>query len=299
MKILVTGSNGLLGQKLTILLQQTPGITLVATARGKSVLPPTAGHFVSLDITDGEAVERVLAAEKPDVVIHGAAMTQVDQCETERAQCWAANVTAVEHIVKACNHHAIHLVHVSTDFIFDGSHGPLDENEPPHPVNYYGESKLAAEQYIQQHATSGWAILRTVLVYGITNDMSRSNIVLWVKNSIEQGKTIQVVNDQWRTPTLAEDLAQGCYLAAVKRAQGIYHISGKDFLSPYQIALATADYFQLDKSFIQPTDSTRFTQPAKRPAKTGFIIEKARRELGYEPHSFPEGIAVLAGQLSS
>jgi dTDP-4-dehydrorhamnose reductase len=138
-----------------------------------------------------------------------------------------------------------------------------------------------------------------VLVYGITNDMSRSNIVLWVKNSIEQGKTIQVVNDQWRTPTLAEDLAQGCYLAAVKRAQGIYHISGKDFLSPYQIALATADYFQLDKSFIQPTDSTRFTQPAKRPAKTGFIIEKARRELGYEPHSFPEGIAVLANQLSS
>ncbi|MBT1709276.1 NAD(P)-dependent oxidoreductase [Fulvivirgaceae bacterium PWU5] len=299
MKILVTGSNGLLGQKLTVLLQQMPGIALVATARGKSVLPPTAGLFVSLDVTDGEAVERVLAAEKPDVVIHGAAMTQVDQCETERAQCWAANVTAVEHIVKACNRHAIHLVHVSTDFVFDGSHGPLDETETPRPVNYYGESKLAAEQYIQQHATSGWAILRTVLVYGITNDMSRSNIVLWVKNSVEQGKTIQVVNDQWRTPTLAEDLAQGCYLAAVKRAQGIYHISGKDFLSPYQIALATADYFQLDKSFIQPTDSTRFTQPAKRPAKTGFIIEKARRELGYEPHSFPEGIAVLAGQLSS
>jgi dTDP-4-dehydrorhamnose reductase len=299
MKILVTGSNGLLGQKLTVLLQQTPGVTLVATARGKSVLPPTSGRFVSLDVTDGEAVARVLADEKPDVVIHGAAMTQVDQCETDRAQCWAANVTAVEHLVRACNRHAIHLVHVSTDFVFDGSHGPLDETETPHPVNYYGESKLAAEQYIQQHATSGWAILRTVLVYGITNDMSRSNIVLWVKNSVEQGKTIQVVNDQWRTPTLAEDLAQGCYLAAVKRAQGIYHISGKDFLSPYQIALATADYFNLDKSFIQPTDSTRFTQPARRPARTGFIIEKARRELGYEPHSFPEGIAVLAGQLPS
>jgi dTDP-4-dehydrorhamnose reductase len=297
MKILVTGSNGLLGQKLTVLLQRTPGITLVATARGKSVLPLTSGRFVSLDITDGNAVEQVLAEEKPDVVIHGAAMTQVDQCETEREQCWTANVTAVEHIVNASNRHGAHLVHVSTDFIFDGSHGPLDETETPRPVNYYGESKLAAEHYIQQHAAS-WAILRTVLVYGITNDMSRSNIVLWVKNSIEQGKTIQVVNDQWRTPTLAEDLAQGCYLAAVKRAQGIYHISGKDFLSPYQIALATAEYFHLDKSFIQPTDSTRFTQPAKRPAKTGFIIEKARRELGYEPHSFPEGIAVLAGQIS-
>ncbi|MBT1688743.1 SDR family oxidoreductase [Dawidia soli] len=299
MKILVTGANGLLGQKLTALLQQTVGITLVATARGKSVLPLTSGRFVPLDVTDGHAVEHVLATEKPDVIIHTAAMTQVDQCETEREQCWAANVTAVEHIVNACNRHAIHLVHVSTDFVFDGSHGPLDETEPPHPVNYYGESKLAAEQYIQRHATAGWAILRTVLVYGITNDMSRSNIVLWVKNSVEQGKTIQVVDDQWRTPTLAEDLAQGCYLAAAKRAQGIYHISGKDFLSPYQIALATADYFHLDKALIQATDSTRFTQPAKRPAKTGFTIEKARRELGYEPHSFPEGIAVLASQLSS
>jgi dTDP-4-dehydrorhamnose reductase len=128
--------------------------------------------------------------------------------------------------------------------------------------------------------------------------MSRSNIVLWVKESLEQKKTIQVVNDQWRTPTLAEDLAIGCYLAAKKRAKGIYNISGKDFMTPYDIAIKTATYFKLDKSLINPTHSGDFVQPAKRPLKTGFIIEKARRELGFEPRSFQEGLALLSKQIA-
>jgi dTDP-4-dehydrorhamnose reductase len=127
--------------------------------------------------------------------------------------------------------------------------------------------------------------------------MSRSNIVVWVKKSLEQGKTIQVVNDQWRTPTLAEDLAMGCYLAAIKKAKGIYNVSGKDFMSPYDIAIKTAEFFKLDKSLIKPTDSNQFKQPARRPLTTGFIIDKAKRELGYQPHSFDEGLAVLKSQL--
>jgi dTDP-4-dehydrorhamnose reductase len=296
MKILVTGSNGLLGQKLTHLLQNEKSISLIATARGKSVLPITHGIFVSLDITDATEVDSVIAETQPDVIINTAAMTQVDQCETEREACWKANVTSVENLVRACVKNNVHLVHVSTDFIFDGTYGPLDEKAKPNPVNYYGESKLAAEEVLIKSSIN-WSILRTVLVYGITQDMSRSNIVLWVKNSLEQGKTIQVVNDQWRTPTLAEDLAMGCYLAAKTKAVGIYHISGKDFLSPYDIAIATADFFKLDRSLIKATDSTQFKQPAQRPPKTGFIIDKARKELGYEPHSFQDGIAVLAGQI--
>jgi dTDP-4-dehydrorhamnose reductase len=242
-------------------------------------------------------VNTLVASAKPDVIINTAAMTNVDQCETEKEACWKNNVTSVEHLVKACDQNNVRLVHVSTDFIFDGSHGPLAEDEPVGPVNYYGESKLAAENIILKSSISN-CILRTVLVYGITNDMSRSNIVLWVKKSLEDGKTINVVNDQFRTPTLAEDLAKGCYLAAIKKATGIYHISGKDFLSPYEIALATADYFKLDRSLIKPTDSNTFKQPAARPLITGFIIDKARKELGFEPRSFIEGIAILDNQLN-
>lgn len=296
MRVLVTGSNGLLGQKLTLLLQQDADIHLIATARGKLVDSLGKGEFHSMDITDHQNVESVLRITRPDVVIHTAAMTQVDDCELQRDACWTANVIAVENLVRCCGQLHIHLVHVSTDFIFDGSNGPLDEDAIPNPVNYYGESKLAAEKIIQESDIS-WAILRTVLVYGATRDMSRSNIVLWVKDSLEQKKSIHVVNDQWRTPTLAEDLAMGCYLAAKKKARGIYNISGKDFMSPYDIAVRTAEYFKLDKSLITPTDSTKFRQPARRPPRTGFIIEKARKELGYEPHTFEEGLAILAGQI--
>lgn len=297
MRILVTGSNGLLGQKLTALLQEDSTVQLIATARSASVIPIEKGEFYLLDITNAVEVDAIIASTQPDVIINTAAMTNVDQCETEKEACWKNNVTSVENLISTCEKYSIRLVHVSTDFIFDGSHGPLKEDEPASPVNYYGESKLAAEQIVLNSSIES-CILRTVLVYGITNDMSRSNIVLWVKKSLEEGKTIQVVNDQFRTPTLAEDLAMGCYLAAIKYAKGIYHISGKDFLSPYEIALATAKYFNLDKTLIKPTDSNTFKQPAARPLITGFIIEKARKELGYEPRSFTEGIAILNSQLS-
>ncbi len=242
-------------------------------------------------------MEKLIIATKPDVIINTAAMTQVDQCETEQEACWKNNVLAVENVVKACEKSGSHLIHISTDFIFDGTHGPLDESAIPNPISFYGKSKLAAEEIIQQSKLN-WIIIRTVLVYGVTQDMSRSNIVLWVKKSLEDGKVINVVNDQWRTPTLAEDLAIGCYLAAVKKVKGIYNISGYEMMTPYDIAIKTAEYFGLDKSLIHQTDSLKFKQPAARPLKTGFIIEKSKRELGYAPRSFNEGLKVLASQIN-
>lgn len=295
-RILITGSNGLLGQKLTTLLEGDNDIHLIATARKDSVIPIRRGEFHILDISDRDQVGDVLQRTRPDVIINTAAMTQVDDCELQKEACWKANVTSVENLVHFCERLNIHLIHVSTDFVFDGSHGPLDENARPNPLNYYGMSKLAAERAVQA-SKMPWTIIRTVLVFGITNDMSRSNIVLWVKNSLEQRKNIQVVNDQWRTPTLAEDLALGCYLAAKKGSTGIFHVSGEDFMTPYEIAMRTAEFFKLDKSLISATDSTKFTQPARRPPKTGFIIDKAKKELGYKPHSFEEGLEVVAKQI--
>jgi dTDP-4-dehydrorhamnose reductase len=295
-RILVTGANGLLGQKLTAILQRDPAVHTIATSKGKLSYDLEKGTHLELDISDASQVNQVLQETRPEIVINTAAMTQVDLCETERELCWKSNVEAVKHLIASCQKANIHLIHVSTDFIFDGTRGPLDETEKPAPVNFYGESKLEAEKLLQNSSIS-WCILRTVLVYGVTRDMSRSNIVLWVKKSLEEGKAIQVVNDQWRTPTLAEDLAEGCYLAAKKKAKGIYHISGKDLLSPYDIAIQTAEFFKLDKSLISPSDSTKFKQPARRPLKTGFIIDKAREILGYEPHSFKDGLAIVASQI--
>ncbi|HCM75015.1 MAG TPA: NAD(P)-dependent oxidoreductase [Cytophagales bacterium] len=296
MKIVVTGANGLLGQKLSLLLDREENIDLVATARKPLAIKLKKGTFHLLDITSEDAVDQIFTDIRPDIVINTAAMTQVDQCESERQQCWLANVTAVEHLVHACQKVKAKLIHVSTDFIFDGTEGPLKEDAKPGPVNYYGLSKLAGEEVIRQSKID-WAIVRTVLVYGITADLSRSNIVLWVKKSLEEGKTINVVNDQWRTPTLAEDLAMGCYLVAKLGAKGIYHISGEEMMTPYDIAIETATFFNLNKSLIKPTDSTQFKQPAARPLKTGFDITKAKRELGYNPHSFTDGLSILANQI--
>ena len=300
MKILLTGSNGLLGQKLIELLHQRPGVELVATARGTNRLAGRypALRFVPLDVTDAAQVTQVLAQEQPTHLIHTAAMTNVDECELNRVACWAQNVTSVEYLAAACASLDVHLTHLSTDFIFNGQAGPLAEDALPDPISHYGASKLAAERVVQGTAGLRWAIARSVLVYGTLHG-GRSNIVLLVRDSLRNGKVIKVVDDQWRTPTLAEDLAQGCWLLASQSAQGIYHLSGREQFTPYQMARQVADVFQLDQSLLERVDSTTFTQPAKRPPRTGFLIAKAERELGYQPHSFAEGIGLLARQLEA
>jgi len=297
-KILITGSNGLLGQKLARLLVHNAEVEIVASSRGKNKLSQLMPelHFVSLDVTNEQQVDQVIQSEKPTHVIHTAAMTNVDECELNPEACWQLNVSAVQHLVNACGKNNCHFIHLSTDFIFDGAAGPYRETDKPNPVSYYGKSKLAAEELVQR-SSGNWAILRTVLVYGVAHDYGRTNIVLWVKNSLEGKKTIQVVSDQFRTPTLVEDLAVGCWLAVAHNAQGIYHISGKEGLTPYEMALQVADYFQLDKTYIKKVDASTFTQPAKRPPRTGFDISKAEKDLGFTPHTFQEGIAVIAAQI--
>ena len=298
MKILITGSNGLLGQKLVDLYLKHPEYEIIATSKGDNRLPYSKEqiNFVTLDISDREQVNLIMDEYKPDFLINTAAMTHVDQCEEDKDLCKKLNVDAVSYLASACEMHDTFLVHLSTDFIFDGEDGPYPEEWTPNPLSYYGESKLASENIIKNSSLK-WSIIRTVLVYGIAHDMSRSNIILWVKKSLEDGKSLKLVTDQWRTPTLAEDLAMGCFLIVKNQAEGVFNISGKDLLTPYDMAIATAEYFDLDKTLISKADSSTFQQKAKRPAKTGFILDKAYKELNYEPHSFLEGIDILAKQV--
>lgn len=296
--ILITGANGLLGQKLVHQILKEGQFEVIPTGLGDSRLPSflSAAKWLSLDITDKEEVEAAFNKLRPDFVINTAAMTNVDVCEKEKQACEELNIRAVINLIEASKSVNSHLLHLSTDFIFDGESGPYTEEATPNPINHYGWTKMKAEEKIKASKIK-WTIIRTVLVYGIANDMSRSNIILWVKDSLEKGKTLQLVNDQFRTPTLAEDLAEGCLLAVKKQAEGIFNISGKDQLTPYDMAIATADFFKLDKSKIKESNSAIFTQEAKRPMKTGFIIHKAITELDYCPKSFMDGIGILSKQL--
>jgi len=296
-KVLITGSNGLLGQKLIALYLQDDTINLIATARGTNRYPIKDGYiYTSLDVTDEKNVNEVITQHAPDTIIHTAAMTNVDACEEDQEGAEKLNVDAVEYLVEAANEVDAHFIHLSTDFIFDGEAGPYAEDAEPEPLSYYGETKLAAENMVKNQCNK-WSIARTILVYGIVHDMSRSNIVLWAKGALEKGQPINVVNDQVRSPTLAEDLAMGCKLIEQKEAEGIFNISGKDQMSIVEIVERVADYFNLDKSIITQVSSKTLNQAAMRPPITGFDLTKSREILGYNPRSFEEGIAVLMEQM--
>ncbi len=298
MKILITGSNGLLGQKLVSVLRNDAEVQLLATSRGADRTPePLGQRYAAMDITSPMEVDAVFAAAQPDVVIHTAAMTNVDACELDPEACQLQNVTATGLLVQAAKRHGSHFIHLSTDFIFDGKNGPYREEDVPAPLSIYGQSKLDAEHLVMNAGLAKWAIGRTIIVYGIAEGLSRSNVVLWAKSALEKGQPIKVVDDQWRMPTLAEDLADGCIRIAKRGATGIFNLSGSDGMSILELVQRVGAYFHLDTSVVTPVKSDSLGQPAKRPPRTGFVLDKARRELGYSPRGFEEGLAVLKKQL--
>jgi len=236
------------------------------------------------------------------MVINTAAMTNVDACEKDRDGCWASNVKAVEYLTAALKKNQVnynqdpHFIQLSTDFVFDGKNGPYKETDQPNPQSYYADSKLYSEK-VTMGSGIKWSVVRTIIIYGVTDGNQRSNIVLWVKNSLTNGQKINVITDQHRSPTLAEDLAEGCITIADKGAEGLYHLSGPETYSIWTLAEMVADFWGLDKSLMNPVTSEELNQPAKRPPVTGFILDKARKDLNYHPKTFKEGLKVVDEQL--
>ena len=223
MKILITGVNGLLGSKLFELLNFSEH-DIISTARSQEGLATTA-----LDITNEKQIHQVLETHKPDVLINTAAIADVDLCEVEKELCWNTNVKAVRYLVDTCKKFNVHLIHISTDYIFDGKKvgGIYTEDDEPSPQGFYAESKLAGEKVILSSSISS-SILRTILVYGMHE---RHNIVTFVKEKLEKGEQVNLVSDQVRMPTYVEDLARACISAAEKKAKGIFNISGEKHMS--------------------------------------------------------------------
>jgi len=298
MNILLTGANGLLGQHLIKLLLEK-NYRVIATSKGPSRLP-FSNHlqysYQELDITDGPHVNNTILQHRPDAIIHCAAMTQVDVCEENKIDCWNVNVTATRFLLDAAKEINARFIFLSTDFVFDGLNGPYAEDAAPNPVNYYGSSKWGAEKAVEESGLP-WTIIRTVLVTGNPLSGTRKNIITWVKDKLEKGEPIRMVDDQHRTPTFVEDLAAGIILVLQKNALGIYHISGKDSLTPYTIAVETAKLLKLNESLIEKTDSPSLSHLALRPPRTGFVIKKAENDLGYNPHSFRDSLQKMFGNL--
>ena len=296
MRILLTGSNGLFGQHLLTLLTHHKDYQVIATGKGENRNPAGNYTYLPCDLTSEDSVKKLIESARPDYLIHAAAKTQVDDCEINKAICWASNVAATQYLLNEMSKSGGHFQYISTDFVFDGEQGNYLETDETGPVNYYGESKLEAERLVQGSGMS-WSIARTVLVYGVGRDMSRSNIITWIYKSLKNKQPIKVVTDQIRTPTNVNDLAGGSLLILQKQAEGIFHISGDEIMSPYDIAIKIANYFDFDRRLITPVDASTFSQAGKRPMKTGFIIDKARQKLGFKPKTFDESLKSLQGRL--
>lgn len=290
----------MLGQKLIKLLVSKKDWEVFAFSRGDNRLQGKEGYtYYSIDLENVEELEELLNEIHPDFLVHTAAMTNVDACELNPEECDKMNVEVVEHLVRILKPLQTHLIHLSTDFVFSGFKGSYyTEDDLPDPVNHYGHSKLRSEEVIQNSGISH-SILRTVLVYGLVDGNDRSNVVLWVKNSLEQKRDIRVVTDQLRMPTYAEDLAEACWLAIDKRATGVFNVSSSELISIYDLALEVAETFDLDKSLIHPVETEQLSLAARRPASTGLDLSRSVRVLHLPLHSFQERLQVFKNQLLS
>lgn len=289
-KILITGSNGLLGQSLLDLFLGDKNYEVIALSRGKNRYPQTKGYvYQEIDVTNKSDLQETVKKHCPDFIINTAAMTNVDLCEDDKKKCYQINVEFVQNLVEISLKINAHLVHISTDFIFDGKAGYYKETDTPNPLSYYGLSKLQSEEVLL-NSTIDTTILRTILVYGKVHDMSRNNIVLWVRKMLSEKKEITIVDDQYRMPTYVVDLALACKAVIEKKAVGIFNISSTKLLSIYEIAQQIAVTFNLDISLIKPISTATLNQRAPRPPKTGFNLEKTKKQLGIKLSSFKEDL---------
>ena len=282
MKILVTGSNGLLGNAIHLELNKSNHKYLNTSH--------TIGGLAKkvLDVTSMDSVESVVSSYQPDAIINTAAMANVDKCEKDRGTCWDVNVNGVRNLSEVCDRYNIHLIHISTDYIFDGlkDDGIYFEDDKPSPLSIYGESKLASEKVIISSGIRS-AILRTILVYG---NHERKNIVTFIKEKLEMGEEVDLVSDQVRMPTFVDDFAKACISAVEKKAEGIYHVCGDKKMSYYDLGIAISNYFSLNSNLINHVQTKDLNQIALRPPNTGFDLKKSVSELDFAPTKLQDSL---------
>lgn len=293
MKLLITGSNGLLGQKLVKQCMANQ-IDFLATSKGNnrnSHCPED--YYADLDITNRKKIEELFQSFMPTHVIHTAAITNVDYCELNAPECDLVNVRSVEYLFSEAVKINAHFQLLSTDFVFDGSTGNYKETDVPNPLSIYANSKVQAEKILQNSKSLNWSIVRTIIVYGTGENLSRSNLVCWAKDALAKGNDMSVINDQFRAPTWADDLAWACLRICELNQTGVFHVSGPETMSIFEIVQRIANYYNFSLDHVKVVSSSILNQPAKRPPRTGFDLTKARNILGYSPKPLEETLDLI------
>jgi dTDP-4-dehydrorhamnose reductase len=293
MIVLITGSNGLLGQKIVKQLLNSK-VPFIASSQGENRNPDCPEEvYRKMDISSHVEISTVFQEIKPTHVIHTAALTNVDYCELNPELCYALNLEATSILINKAIEINAHFQLLSSDFIFDGENGPYAETDAPNPLSHYAKSKWQAEQLLHLGSYNNWSIVRTIIVYGQGNQLSRSNLILWAKESLLAQQEISVIDDQFRAPTWADDLAWACIRICQLGKLGVYNACGPETLSIYEIVLRIATFYNCDKNLIKKINSKHLNQAAIRPPKTGLVLTKSLNEFGYSPKLLEETLALL------
>jgi len=289
-RIFIVGANGMLGQRTIEFYKPNKNVLLFACSIEENPLFNDV-DYLCCNITERDKIKEAVYNFLPDVIINAAAYTNVDLSETERETVWKINVKGVEHLAETARVIDAQIIHISSDYIFDGENGPYTENDKPSPLGYYGRTKLASENVLKISGAL-FTILRTNVLYGVTSK-SKADFVEWLIDTVRSGKPVRVVDDQFSNPTFIDDLVQAINKVIEFRKHGVYNIGGKEFLSRYEFTEVIADYFGLDKSLIAPIKTKELDQAARRPLKSGLITLKAEAELGYKPVTIRESLAII------
>ncbi len=290
MKILLTGANGFVGAWLAKEILEA-GHELLATGSGNCRLPfmnQPLFSYCTMELKDADSIRENCQHYKPELIIHSGAMSKPDDCELNKELAFEINVNSTRNLLEEARILRSRFLFLSSDFVFDGESGPFKEEDLPAPVNYYGQTKVEAEKLVREH-DHDWAIVRTVLVYG-KPIVPRAYLLSIVEEKLRKGDGYSLVNDQLRTPTYVNDLVTGIKAIINRNAKGIFHLSGEETMTPYEMGCEWGRLLGLNVDLLKPVNAQIFKEPAQRPRSTSFILDKAKKELDYQPHLFTDAL---------
>jgi dTDP-4-dehydrorhamnose reductase len=287
MRIFITGGGGLLGHKLA----------RMALERGHDVFSgyyhdiPEQGAPVRLDIAINNSIHKAVDIAQPEIILHTAAMTDVDLCEAKRDLACQINARGTKALAEAARDVGAFMVYISTDYVFDGIKGMYKEDDIPNPLNHYGHTKLLGEMYAD-------CVARTCVIYGSRAASGKINFALWLLDKLRKGEWAKIVTDQHISPTLNTNLARMLLEAGENRMEGIYHLAGADRLSRYDFACRLAYVFGMDSGLIIPSTMADLSWKAKRPRDSSMDVSKATCSLRGKPWNIDKSLRTLREEIS-
>lgn len=302
----ITGANGFVGSRLTQEIDKRNQYTTIYAFTHKTLIPSSSSSRIVpklLDISNYRAVCEAACVAPPNVVINLAAMANADTCETSRVDAWYINSLGPMYLARICRQYQAFFIHLSTEHVFPGNEtqpGPYGESSPPHPVNFYGWTKLEGEKAIAEICGNNtpYTVVRVSPIYD-TAPGKRSNFVTWLIRVLLAGRRVQVVSDQWSTPILLDDFVQALIWLIEHRRTGIYHIAGPDRIAYHQWAFLIAQRLKLDCNLIDSVKTADLCWIAARPCLGGLLCERLIKDLSHgiqSPRGIGEGLDALIAE---